>query len=540
MDPISSIAAGINTSFRLLEVKYQLKAVGEQVTDLLSTTRHVDRNLNEARRLRRFKEALLNTGERAWVDTVISDTDSSLRAVAKLIEPARVDELTKNSINLGHKVMWVFRDNPQVRDKHARLSVCHQSLTAVISCLYAKDVVIIASIPEEKKQEEPPPYDPQMEQLLNWREQRRRRKSQVRLGGGGLERPMSTGSISTETALTSPLSDFARPAEIVDTLSKGSPFPAIPVNSPVVLSTSPRKYISGRQISPSSAANDSMMTNPLGLFVGAEAQRGLKSTTAPNGTFSSLLQQQQGEQRAYNHLLPCPMSPSDYSTKSFSDATEKAFNLGTSDPDSNITILPSKSNSMMESDSFGSAEHYASFPNGSNISNVEATSKGPTIAQPINKQGSTLSGNRGFGYEGADGLQIREIEQVNSQNHTYQPYRPPSASNSSYTSLTSTPPSPPPLCYSAGNSSLYRPPRFTTNSAFDRIESIAELGTSPVATHFEEYLLPWGQGRSVDWRPGHEGDTGRASSVAQGSVRRGGRSWLMFHASRTDLGHMMG
>ena len=209
MDPLSVISTGINTSIRLFEVTYQLKAVDEQAADLLSTTKHVDRNVNEARRLRRLKAKLLTTGESTWIDGVIEDTDRALRGVAKLVEPARVDQSTKNSINFGHRVMWVFRDNPQVRDKHQRLSMCHQSLTAVISCLYSKDMVILAPAHEsktEQQQQQPPPYNPEMPSLFEWRRERSRNKSSSNLTIKPLGSPDSFDSEPSSKATFTPAS----------------------------------------------------------------------------------------------------------------------------------------------------------------------------------------------------------------------------------------------------------------------------------------------------------------------------------------------
>ena len=111
------------------------------------------------------------------IDTVISDTEDALRAVAKLVEPCRVDKNTKHSIKFGHRIMWVFRDNPSVRDKHQKLQVCHQSLTIAFTCLYSKDVVVIAPAPEGASEERPPPYDPQLKELLDWRNRIKGRKS---------------------------------------------------------------------------------------------------------------------------------------------------------------------------------------------------------------------------------------------------------------------------------------------------------------------------------------------------------------------------
>ena len=176
-DPFSAVSSSFNATIKILEVTYQLRAVDEQTADLLSTTRHVDFMIQEAHRLRRLKAGLLNTSERAWIDKVISDTEDALRGVARLIDRCRVDKATKNSISFGHRVMWVFRDNPSVRDKHQKLQICHQSLTAIFACLYSKDVVVIAPVPDGRSEEQPPPYDPQLKELLEWQNRRKGRKS---------------------------------------------------------------------------------------------------------------------------------------------------------------------------------------------------------------------------------------------------------------------------------------------------------------------------------------------------------------------------
>ena len=179
IDPLTAIASGVNSSIKILEVTYLLKAVGEQTTDLLRTAEHVNRNINEARRLRRLKAALLNSDERAWMDSTIDDTTKALQEIGQLIEPARADAITTNSINGKTKVLWVFRDSPKVRDKHNRLSICHQSLIGVINGLYAKDIVIATPMPMGP--DVPPPYNPDMEKMLNWQRQRRRRRSTANL-----------------------------------------------------------------------------------------------------------------------------------------------------------------------------------------------------------------------------------------------------------------------------------------------------------------------------------------------------------------------
>ena len=177
LDLISAFTSNINSTIKILEITYELKAVDEQTTDLLSTIRHVDFMLKHAHRLRRLKAGLLNTSEREMIDTVIGDTENALRGVARLVESCRVEKATKKTVRFGHRIMWLIRDNPSVRNKHQMLQICYQSLTTVFNCLFSKDAVVIAPIPEVRSEEQPPPYDPQLKELLNWQNRRKGRKS---------------------------------------------------------------------------------------------------------------------------------------------------------------------------------------------------------------------------------------------------------------------------------------------------------------------------------------------------------------------------
>lgn len=199
---VSAVTTGITTFIKIFEVTYQLKAVGEQTADLLDTTQHVQLNIREARRLRRLKDSLLNAGERTWMDRVIEDTENAVRAVAQLIEPSRVGMQTEQRIEFLTKAVWVFRDSPKVRDKFARLSVCHQSLNTVVACLYSRDVVVVAPVMEPEKKEPPPPYDPQVGELFSWRQNNRRRKK---------DSASSKSDSVLSLTLSSPTSSIASP-----------------------------------------------------------------------------------------------------------------------------------------------------------------------------------------------------------------------------------------------------------------------------------------------------------------------------------------
>ena len=147
------------------------------------------------------------------IDQVISDTEDALRSVARLVESCRVDKATKNGIHFGHRVMWVFRDNPNVRDKHQKLQVCHQSLSIAFTCLYSKDVVVIAPAPERSSEEQPPPYDPQLKELLGWQNRRKGRKSQEGREGHTAGNIVEMSAGSSNATIADPL----RP-RLLDTL----------------------------------------------------------------------------------------------------------------------------------------------------------------------------------------------------------------------------------------------------------------------------------------------------------------------------------
>lgn len=173
---VSLITSGVNLSVRILEVSYQLKAVGEQTTDLLRITEHVCRNLNEARRLRRRKSSWINVGDGAWMDEQIEDCEKALQEVQQLIEPARVATTTTESIDAKTRVLWVFRDCPKVAYKRDRLSACHQTLNNIINILQTRNLVATPLPPTDIYRGEPPPYTKDMEVVFNWRDRMRSTK----------------------------------------------------------------------------------------------------------------------------------------------------------------------------------------------------------------------------------------------------------------------------------------------------------------------------------------------------------------------------
>ena len=556
MDPLSGAAAGINSSIRIFEVTYQLKAVDEQTADLLSTTRHVDNNLNEARRLRRLKVTLLDADECAWIDGVIQDTDKALCAVAQLIEPARVDKNVKEGINFKNRVMWVFRDNPKVRDKHAALMLCHQSLMTVIARLYSKDSTIIESTAGSEKGEKPPPYDPQTEDLFNWRNQRRRRKSNMDLGDGNTERgtsttSVSTNSISTGTSPTSLLGSTTPLSSCSSTLEGVERTTSTPAETQMRQTSNPlaslQENSSEQRVVADSTSTGPMVTSPLSSTVGlhgVDMERPLSSRwgsprrkpvpynprlSGPDDCIPS--DWLKATQESLYDVSMRPLSdPEPLQSRSLTDPYDSStmsdfpvLNCSSRAESSNITKQPQTKDTC-----------------NTRFSNTDTVTM--TSLAEINSDPSTTVFTNGYpAYENVRGLKDQKV---------YKPYRRPTMDQESQ-SFTATSSDSSSLfssglasrserSHSAGLIPAYDPPRFPGDRRYSPNAFIAELEANicESATGYREQELH-GQDHDMDGKM-LPSETGISTTARPGRARRGRRSWLKFHATRSDLGHYIG
>lgn len=195
INPISAAASTFSVSIKILEFSFQLKAVGEQTADLLRMAEHVNRNVDEARRLRCVKASLISADNKAWMDEQINDCEEALREVQQLLEPARVSNATK-SVNPKSRALWVLRDGARAQTKNQRLSACHQTINTVIGVLQARDVVVVAPLSTNGPFAEPPPYTSEMEAMFSWR-------SQMRSGKRSFDDCKSNGLFTVPTSSVS-------------------------------------------------------------------------------------------------------------------------------------------------------------------------------------------------------------------------------------------------------------------------------------------------------------------------------------------------
>ncbi len=476
---------------------------------------------------------MLNNSERSWIDGIVDDTESALRGVARLIEPARVDKATKEGINFSNRFMWVFRDNPQVRDKHVRLSVCHQSLMAVIACLYSKDVVVIAPVPSKKKEEQPPPYDSQLEELFNWRNRRRRIKSFMSLQTVAAESSTPADSTAIDTIGVSatssvpirsdlikedPPSDnlrsvsgifmephhlFATPGR--DTLRRPMSMDAVPISRIPTASTTSLIDLRRRDENKS-------------IFIDSNAS----DRRIANLTGEAKFRQRQADEEATNSRLPYPMSPSDYMYESSVDFEENDARPNSKTPISYGLALPQFDRELPNLDTVVNDSGTTSVDK-FNLPGLDSPRAGP-LASGNDSQLSTSQETRDPSFDVANGLQLltQQTRCMNAQ------YEHPPFSFSSFAP------------FFASDDDL---PRTHTNHKtftapeYEGLESIADLAATVDG--------PSNQGEESQPdttlnKGSMTQNTIRSPPVSPGRVRRGGRSWLMFHASRSDLGHYNG
>ncbi|KAF3396264.1 hypothetical protein F1880_006808 [Penicillium rolfsii] len=131
-----SSTLGVGSWLRVPKREINLNSANEQIEELAKTYNHITTQLSEVQRLRQLKEHGLDLSERTWIDATISDIENAAHDVAILLEPTRVEKVTRNGkLSLGTQMRWMYRDSKRAQDKKHRLLACHSSLMAVLARL---------------------------------------------------------------------------------------------------------------------------------------------------------------------------------------------------------------------------------------------------------------------------------------------------------------------------------------------------------------------------------------------------------------------
>ena len=528
----SGFNASLRRSLKLSEVQNRLKAVEEQPVDLLETARHVHKNIREARRLWHAKNDSLEDFERAWIDSVIGDTEVALRRLSQPIESARASAPTKHDANIGKKAARIFSSGAKIRDKHARLSACHQSLTAAISFLLSKSVTHAVPGQDVKEKDIPPPYDAQLEQLFTWRTHRKRGRSSLSSKG---EVHFATDRSEVEVASSSLSSSASHQRKNSDTAD-------LPRDSNHVVSGLVDEGNIAKTPTPCAIERPASMSSALGCteFIGlpcvGDPADGSQGRPMSATTDTSFLPPFMNRPRATsspacksNEQVPkCqsayPISPSDYFTRF---PPKPTANVRRS-PLSSFEI--SSCHELPEADK-GVGNMGTEFDGVSNRTTKPGLTARHALRMNRLETGGDIISCAGAPdgiFDGADGLQLVEAAQP-----VYLPYRLPHLSISSSS-----------LCPSfismseesnyAGSASIHGLPKLSTGLDKDQKQSAIEIGmTSPDSEspqpneRLDRLSLPVTRPRFISERMDPSYGTRRG-------LRKGGRDWLMFHANSSD------
>jgi hypothetical protein len=146
----SAATSAFTAVLRLSQGVYEIIAVGEQVRNLLDTTKSVNDTMKTVQMLRRRKSHLLMDYEKEYIDHQLDFTEKAVRDVAALIEAQRVDmqlkakpgsqeALKTRHIKIINRAKFVFQDSPKVGTSLVQLGIATQGLHSVMTNLCAKE-----------------------------------------------------------------------------------------------------------------------------------------------------------------------------------------------------------------------------------------------------------------------------------------------------------------------------------------------------------------------------------------------------------------
>jgi hypothetical protein len=137
---VAAISSGLNLGYRTVQTGYELQAVPQQTQKLLATIAACKRDIQYAKSLRIKKSGVLSEQEKTHIDEKIVDTEAALDGLEALVEPARVDMMTKfGRVSSWNRTLWVVRDGPQVGTSLARLQVAMIALNEVVTVMSLRE-----------------------------------------------------------------------------------------------------------------------------------------------------------------------------------------------------------------------------------------------------------------------------------------------------------------------------------------------------------------------------------------------------------------
>lgn len=132
------VVSALGTIFKLAELCLNTEETDEESRIFLTLIDRVRKDLYEALRERREKEALLRDipEKRAWIDGSIIDTQTALTDIETYIENAQVSVEDGKAITLQDRYDWVLNNREKLVMREMALATCHRSLLSAIDAMH--------------------------------------------------------------------------------------------------------------------------------------------------------------------------------------------------------------------------------------------------------------------------------------------------------------------------------------------------------------------------------------------------------------------
>lgn len=139
-DPVAPgpVVSTLGTTFKLADICLNMEEIDEDSRIFLTLIDRVRKDLYEALRERREKEAVLRgiPEKRAWIDGSIIDTQTALKDIEIFIENAQVSVEDGKATTLQDRHDWVLNNHEKLITRELALAACHRSLLSAIGVMH--------------------------------------------------------------------------------------------------------------------------------------------------------------------------------------------------------------------------------------------------------------------------------------------------------------------------------------------------------------------------------------------------------------------
>jgi hypothetical protein len=142
MIPTNIAFGSIASAFKLAEFGVHMCEVGSENNVFVRTILRVRLDLEETERLLTVPtiKAILeqNVEKLVWIKSSLDGTKQALNDIGQYVEKVRTDQDRDDNTSLnslGHRMQWLLDGHGKLKTRQAELTVCHQTLTTVLTML---------------------------------------------------------------------------------------------------------------------------------------------------------------------------------------------------------------------------------------------------------------------------------------------------------------------------------------------------------------------------------------------------------------------